>query len=55
MSTSKAIRDFLAMIGRKGGKASRKNLSVAERRRLAQNAVRVRWARAKGKRKRGTP
>lgn len=34
-------------LGRKGGRASRKNLSQEEKRRLAQRAAQARWAKAR--------
>jgi hypothetical protein len=43
METSKAIRDFLTMIGRMCGAANRKNLAPAKKRRLARKAANARW------------
>lgn len=40
------IRDYLAKIGRKGGKARLTKMTAEERKAVARKAIRARWARA---------
>jgi hypothetical protein len=45
MSTSRAVRDFLAAAGRKGGRARGRRLSPAARAAAARTAALARWTR----------
>lgn len=47
MAAEKPVLVDLRKIGRKGGKNSRKYLSVEKRRELAQRAARARWGKKK--------
>jgi hypothetical protein len=41
------LSDYFAAIGRKGAKARMKKISPKRRKQIAQNAVKVRWAKRK--------
>jgi len=49
MALSKAVREYFAKEGRKGGKATAKNRTAEERSAAARKAVQARWAKAKNK------
>jgi hypothetical protein len=43
------VKEYLAKIGRRGGKARLTKMTAEERRRVARKAVNTRWAKAKQK------
>jgi hypothetical protein len=47
MTETRPKNPHAVALGRKGGKASRKNLSEEEKRRLARKAAQVRWTNAR--------
>ena len=44
---AESVKEYLARIGRKGGKASRRRLTVEERIDAARHAAQARWAKQK--------
>ncbi len=44
---SKAMREYFAKIGRKGGRKRLETMTPAERKRRAQKAIKARWSRAR--------
>jgi hypothetical protein len=47
----KKLSAYFAQMGRKSAKARMKSLSPEERRKIARNAAKARWAKAKGRKK----
>jgi hypothetical protein len=47
----KKLSAYFAQMGRKSAKARMENLSPEERRKIARNAAKARWAKAKGRKK----
>jgi hypothetical protein len=47
---SKAVREYLASLGRKGAKARAARLTADERQAIARKAANTRWAAKKGER-----
>jgi hypothetical protein len=45
--TEKAVREYLAQLGRKGAKATNQKLSKQQRVESARKAARARWAKKK--------
>jgi hypothetical protein len=51
MIDKKMLSNYFAALGRKSAKARMDNLSPEERRKIARNAAKARWAKAKGPKK----
>jgi hypothetical protein len=55
MPTKDEIREYFAKFGRKGGKATARNMTKQERADSARRAAQARWGKAKAKPVRQTP
>jgi len=49
MKPTKAAREYLRYITRKGGKARAKSLTPEQRKQIARDAARARWAKSSDK------
>jgi hypothetical protein len=51
MKPSKAVREYLAALAKKGGNARAEALTAAQRKQIASDAAKARWENKRGERK----